>query len=150
MQLCFLSCLPAFIQLLGVSVGLFLFSALTIAQPTTKVDTTVYTVVERQPEFPGGMDSLRSFIRMNLHYPAEAQKAGIKGRVFVSFIVETDGSRTAITMLKGLGYGCDEEAMRVIRSMPKWEPGGQSGRPLRVKYNLPVLFGVDYPKVKVR
>ncbi|GAB4014317.1 hypothetical protein GCM10028808_36440 [Spirosoma migulaei] len=110
----------------------------------------VYTVVEKQPEFPGGIGALMEYLKTSVQYPPEAKKAKIQGRVFVSFIVELDGSRTDIIVLKGLGYGCDEEAMRVVRAMPCWEPGGQSGRPLRVKYNLPILFGTDYPKVKLR
>lgn len=85
-----------------------------------------------------------------IHYTTEAQKAGVKGRVFISFVVEPEGTITNIQLLKGLGYGCDEEAIRVINAMPCWAPGSQSGRPLRVKYNLPVLFGIDYPKVNVR
>lgn len=113
-------------------------------------DTTVFTVVEKQPEFPGGFDALKEYMRQTVHYPSEAQKASIKGRVFVSFVVEPDGTITHVQLLKGLDYGCDEEAIRVIKAMPRWTPGSQSGRPLRVKYNLPVLFGIDYPKAKVR
>ncbi len=151
MQLHFQASILAFTRLLGLSAGMFLFSITGFAQKPEKLDDpTVFTIVEKQPEFPGGMSALTNYMKANVNYPPEAQKAGIKGRVFVSFIVETDGSRTAITILKGLGYGCDEEAIRVIRSMPRWEPGGQSGQPLRVKYNVPVLFGIDYAKVKVR
>lgn len=86
----------------------------------------------------------------NVRYPAEAQKARVKGRVFTSFVVEIDGRLTNACILRGLGYGCDEEAVRVIKAMPRWKPGSQSGRPIRVKYNLPVLFGVDYPKPRKR
>ena len=126
---------------------------LLLYEPGTTVftpDTTVYTVVEKQPEFPGGRQALENYLLATVRYPPEAQKAGVKGRVFVSFVIEPDGTITHIQLLKGLGYGCDEEAIRVINAMPCWAPGGQSGRPLRVKYNLPVLFGIDYPKVKVR
>ncbi|AUD02524.1 energy transducer TonB [Spirosoma pollinicola] len=150
MQLRFQLSISALIQFLVMSAGLFFIPSVGLAQTVAKVDTTVFTIVEKQPEFPGGMSALSTYMKANVNYPPEAQKAGMKGRVFVSFIVETDGSRTAITLLKELGYGCDEEAMRVIRLMPAWQPGSQSGRPLRVKYNLPVLFGIDYPKVKVR
>lgn len=85
-----------------------------------------------------------------MNYPPEAKKAGIKDRVFVSFIVETDGSITDVQLLRGLGYGCDEEAVRVVKTMPLWKPGSQSGMLVRVKYNLPALFGMDYPKPKRR
>lgn len=142
--------LPALIRLLGVSAGMFLFSTGSLAQTAAKSDTTVYTVVERQPQFPGGMDSLSAFIHTNLHYPVEARKAGIKGRVFVSFIVERDGSLRAITVFRELGYGCDEEAVRVITAMPCWLPGSQDGKPLRVKYSLPIRFGVPEPAYKTK
>ena len=113
-------------------------------------DTTVYTVVEKQPEFPGGRQALENYLMATVRYPSEAKKAGVKGRVFTSFIVEPDGQITHVQLLRGLGYGCDEEAIRLVQNMPCWKPGGQSGRPLRVKYNLPILFGIDYPKVNVR
>jgi protein TonB len=113
-------------------------------------DTTVFIIVEKQPEFPGGFDALKAYLLTNVQYPSEAKKLGVKGRVFVYFTVETDGRITTIDLLKGLGFGCDDEAIRVVKAMPRWIPGSQSGRPLRVKYTLPVLFGIDYPKVKVR
>ena len=121
--------------------------AVSFAQTT---DTTVFTIVEKQPEFPGGFDALKDYMKANVTYPSEAQKAGIKGRVIVSFIVEIDGRLTNANLLIGIGYGCDEEAIRVIKAMPRWAPGSQSGRPLRVRYHLPVLFGIDYPKARVR
>lgn len=113
-------------------------------------DTTVYTVVEKQPEFPGGRQALETYLSATVRYPSEAKKVGVKGRVFASFVVEPEGNITNIQLLKGLGYGCDEEAIRVVQNMPCWAPGSQSGRLLRVKYNLPILFGIDYPKVNVR
>ena len=147
-------------------IGLLLINLSSLAQGRSKVydalfeisiftgvglpDTTVFTIVEHQPEFPGGSDALKEYLLKNVQYPADAQKAGIKGRVFVSFVVEIDGSLTNSQLLKGLGYGCDEEAIRVIKAMPRWLPGSQSGRPIRVKYNLPILFGIDYPKQRVR
>ena len=96
--------IPALVRLLGISAGILVFSTISPAQTGAKPDTIVYTVVERQPQFPGGMDSLNAFINRNLHYPAEAQKAGIKGKVFVSFIVEMDGSLRNITVFRELGY----------------------------------------------
>ena len=113
-----------------------------------EADETVYTVVERQPQFPGDMNALTDYMQKNVRYPEAAQKAKVTGRVFTSFIVERDGRLTDIKVLKGLGSGCDEEAIRVINTMPRWKPGTQSGIPIRVKYNLPITFGVPYPKIR--
>ena len=128
--------------------GLFLLSLLGFGQKLTPLDTTVYTVVEHQSVFPGGWPGLKDYLQKNVQYPAEAQKAGIKGRALVSFIVEKDGSLTDVRVLRGLDYGCDEEAVQAIKAMPRWKPGGQSGIlgriNLRVRYNLPILFGIDY------
>ncbi|GAB2558308.1 energy transducer TonB [Spirosoma aerophilum] len=131
-------------------IGLYVLTTTGYAQTTAKMDTTVFTIVERQPQFPGGMDSLRAFITTNRRYPAEAQKAGTKGRVFVSFIVERDGTFTAITVFRGLGDGCDEEAVCLVRAMPRWAPGSQDGRLLRVKYTLPIAFGVPEQARKIK
>ncbi len=103
----------------------------------------VFQVVEQQPEFPGGAGALMSYLGKNIKYPAAASRANVSGRVFMTFIVNTDGSIQGAEVLKGLGFGCDEEALRVVRSMPKWKPGKQSGRPVRVKYNLPVSFVLE-------
>ncbi|WP_020595235.1 energy transducer TonB [Spirosoma panaciterrae] len=119
-----------------------------LAQTRANIDTTVYTIVEKFPEFPGGYKGLTNYLQAMVHYPAEAQKAKLKGRVFVSFIVERDGNLRDIQLLKGLGYGCDEEALRAVQAMPCWEPGSQSGKPIRVKYNLPIGFGMDSYKRK--
>ena len=100
----------------------------------------VYVVVEQMPEFPGGDKELYQFIADNLKYPAEAKEKGIKGRVFVNFIVEPDGSVSDIRVLRGIGGGCDEEAVRVVESMPKFKPGIQNGEAVRVSYTVPVNF----------
>ncbi|MCX6217182.1 energy transducer TonB [Spirosoma sp.] len=142
--------LPTFIRLAGLSVGIFMTTFSLAQRPPKLDDPTVFTVVEKQPEFPGGMSALSTFIKTNTTYPPDAQKAGIKGTVYLSFIVERDGSRTAITILQGMGYGCDEEAMRVVRMMPNWLPGSQDGHPLRVKYNLPIRFGIPEPVRKIK
>lgn len=113
-------------------------------------DGTLFCDSQISPEFPGGMKALIKYIQRTISYPKAARQAGVTGRVFVSFIVELDGSLTGIQVLRGLGYGCDEEAVRVFKAMPRWKPGRQSGLPIRVRYNLPVLFGVDYPAVRKR
>ncbi|MFC5413038.1 energy transducer TonB [Larkinella bovis] len=103
----------------------------------------IFTVVEQNPEFPGGMAALGQFLSKNIRYPPAASRANVSGRVFVSFVVNTDGSIQDVQVLKGLGFGTDEEAMRVVKAMPKWRPGKQSGRPVRVKYNLPINFQLE-------
>lgn len=103
----------------------------------------VYMIVDEMPEFPGGDTSLVQFIADNTKYPAEAKEKGIKGPVFVNFIVEPDGSVSDIRVVRGIGGGCDEEAVRVVESMPKWKPGMQNGEVVRVSYNVPVNFRLE-------
>jgi protein TonB len=103
----------------------------------------VFTVVEQQPEFPGGTAEMYKYLGKNIKYPSAASRANVSGRVFMSFVVNTDGSIQDVAVLKGLGFGCDEEAIRVVKAMPKWKPGKQSGRAVRVKYNLPINFQLE-------
>ena len=110
------------------------------AQQSDSVDEEVFTVVEKQPEFTGGMRALSEYLSANLHYPERARASRVEGKVFVNFTVRKDGRITDVNVLKGIGFGCDEEAVRVISSMPNWKPGTQSGRPVNVKYNLPLNF----------
>lgn len=114
-----------------------------VAVEAAPKEEEIFTVVEQQPEFSGGMAALGQYLSKNLRYPAAAQRANIAGRVFVSFVVNTDGSIQDVQVLKGLGFGTDEEAQRVVKGMPKWRPGKQSGRPVRVKYNLPINFTLE-------
>jgi protein TonB len=103
----------------------------------------VFTVVEQQPEFQGGASEMYKYLAKNIKYPPAASRANVSGRVFLSFVVNVDGSIQDVQVLKGLGFGCDEEAMRVVKSMPNWKPGKQSGRAVRVKFNLPVSFQLE-------
>ncbi|MDZ7742346.1 MAG: energy transducer TonB [Bacteroidota bacterium] len=103
-------------------------------------EAEIFSVVESMPEFPGGQTALFKFLQQNIDYPEIAKESGIQGRVFVTFVVETDGSVTDVRILRGIGGGCDEEALRVVKSMPKWNPGKQRGKPVRVQFNLPVKF----------
>lgn len=114
-----------------------------VAVEAAPKEEQIFTVVEQQPEFTGGMAALGQYLQKNLRYPAAAQRANVAGRVFVSFVVNTDGSIQDVQVLKGLGFGTDEEAQRVVKGMPKWRPGKQSGRPVRVKYNLPINFTLE-------
>lgn len=101
---------------------------------------TIFTVVEDEPEFPGGTKALMEFISKNLRYPAFAAENGIQGRVTLSFVVEKDGSVTDIQEMRSPSEDLTKEAKRVVQSMPKWKPGKQRGKPVRVKYMLPVTF----------
>ncbi|MBW6460037.1 MAG: TonB family protein [Bacteroidales bacterium] len=103
-------------------------------------ETTIFMVVESMPVFPGGEANLYKFLAENIKYPQMAKESGIQGRVFVTFVVERDGSVTDVRVLRGIGGGCDEEAIRVVRNMPKWTPGKQRNKAVRVQYNLPVKF----------
>ena len=100
----------------------------------------IFVVVESMPSFPGGMSKLTEYLKSNLHYPQLAKEMNITGRVFVTFVIEKDGSVSGTKLLRGIGGGCDEEAIRVVESMPKWIPGAQRNKPVRVQYNLPINF----------
>jgi len=103
-------------------------------------EAEIFTVVESMPTFPGGMGALMKYLAQNIKYPPLAKESGIQGRVFINFVVEPNGSISNVKVLRGIGGGCDEEAVRVVKSMPKWSPGKQRGKPVRVSYNLPVKF----------
>ena len=106
----------------------------------TVEEEEIFTIVEKMPTFPGGEAELFKWLGKNIQYPTMAQDAGIQGVVFVTFVVEKDGSVTGVRVLRGIGGGCDEEAIRRVKQMPRWEPGEQRGKPVKVQYNLPVRF----------
>ena len=99
--------------------------------------------VEVLPEFPGGMAAWSKFLSKNLRYPLIAQENGVSGRVMVSFVVERNGEISAIKVLRGIGAGCDEEAVRVIKKSPIWKPGMQNGKAVRVSYVIPIVFQMN-------
>jgi protein TonB len=103
-------------------------------------EAQIFMVVESMPEFPGGEAALYKFLAENIKYPQMAKESGIQGRVFVTFVVERNGKVTDVRVLRGIGGGCDEEAIRVVQNMPSWTPGKQRGKSVRVQYNLPVKF----------
>lgn len=109
-------------------------------------DDAIFFVVEVQPEFPGGMDSMYAFIQKNLIYPEKAKAEGIEGRVFITFTIEKDGSVSNVKILRGIGGGCEEAAKEVVEKMPKWKPGTQRGKPVRVQFNLPIKFELEKDK----
>ena len=100
----------------------------------------IFQIVEEMPSYPGGEGKLMEYVAKNIKYPQIARETGIQGRVFVGFVVEPDGSVSNVKVLRGIGGGCDEEAMRVVKGMPKWKPGKQRGKAVRVSYMLPVNF----------
>ena len=100
----------------------------------------IFQIVEEMPAYPGGDQKLMEYVAKNIKYPQIARETGIQGRVFVGFVVEPDGSVSNVKVLRGIGGGCDEEAVRVVKSMPKWKPGKQRGKAVRVSYMLPVNF----------
>jgi protein TonB len=100
----------------------------------------IFMVVETAPSFPGGDVARMKFLQDNIRYPQMARESGIQGTVYVTFVVERDGSVTDVKILRGIGGGCDEEALRVVSNMPRWEPGKQRGKPVRVQFNMPIKF----------
>lgn len=106
-------------------------------------EAQIFTVVESMPTFPGGDAARVKYLNNNIKYPQMARESGIQGKVFVTFVVEKNGKVTDVKVLRGIGGGCDEEAIRVIRNMPKWIPGKQRGKPVRVQFNLPIIFKLN-------
>ncbi|HOW32038.1 MAG TPA: energy transducer TonB [Bacteroidales bacterium] len=100
----------------------------------------IFINVEKMPEFPGGEKELLRFIGEHISYPLEAREVGASGIVYVSFVIEKDGSVSNVKVLRSIGFGCDEEAVRVISLMPKWSPGMQRTMPVRVSFNMPIAF----------
>jgi protein TonB len=114
-----------------------------IAQPEPpkhEEENKVFEFVEQQPLFPGGNGALKDFLHNNVKYPVVAQENGVQGRVVVAFVVEKDGSISDVHVLKSVDPSLDREATRVVKSMPRWQPGKQNGSAVRVKFNVPVSF----------
>jgi len=100
----------------------------------------IYTEVEQEPTFVGGMDKFYNYLKTNLKYPAGAKANNTQGKVFLRFVVEKDGSFTDIKVLRGIAPDCDAEAIRLMKACPHWRPGIRNGRPVRVAYTLPIVF----------
>jgi len=126
-----------------------------VEKPVERIETIVESAVverpaveevdfaEESPSFIGGMEGMSAFLQKNLKYPSRASRVGVQGRVFVQFTVGSDGKIENVKSVKGIGFGCDEEAERVVKLMPSWKPGKQSGRAVRVRYTLPISFQLD-------
>jgi len=100
----------------------------------------VYTNADEMPSFPGGTDAFASYLKSNIKYPEQAKSGRVYGKVFISFVIGRDGTVKNAAILRGIGNGCDEEALRVVNMMPKWNPGQKDGRPVAVQYALPINF----------
>lgn len=100
----------------------------------------IFTIVEDMPSFPGGEAKLYEYLGKNLKYPPMAKDAGIQGIVYVTFVVKENGNIDGVRVLRGIGGGADEEAIRVVKNMPSWKPGKQRGKAVRVQYNMPIRF----------
>ena len=114
-----------------------------VEEEEEEVEEVIFTVVENDPEFPGGMEALYKYLGENIKYPSIAKENNITGKVYVTFVVEKDGSIANPRILRDIGGGCGQEAIRVIKSMPKWKAGKQRGKPVRVQFNLPVSFNLQ-------
>jgi protein TonB len=103
-------------------------------------ESPVFFIVEDMPEFPGGDAALHKYLATSVEYPVIAQENGIQGRVYVKFVINTDGSVTDVQIARGVDPSLDKEALRVVRDMPKWKPGKQRGKAVRVSYTVPINF----------
>ena len=110
-------------------------------------DTTIYTIVDEMPQFPGGDSAMIAYIIHNVHYPQAEKEQGIQGKVFVGFVVEKDGGISNVEVKRGIGAECDAEAIRAVKGMPNWEPGKQSGVLVRTAMVLPINFKIVAPPI---
>ncbi len=108
----------------------------------TEQDGAIFTIVEQMPEFPGGMEALYQFLAANIKYPG-TKDVCVSGKVFVTFVIEKDGTVSDAKVVRKLHPAFDEEALRVVKLMPKWKPGQQDGKPVRVQFNLPINFSLN-------
>ncbi len=117
-----------------------------VIQPMTPVvedeeeSEKIFTIVQESASPKGGLAAFYAFVRDKVKYPPAARRMGIQGRVFVEFVIAKDGTLTEVTCVKGIGAGCDEEAIRIVQSAPAWNPGKQRGKPVRQRYTLPIIF----------
>lgn len=119
------------------------FGLITVSAQKTVVaqkNQKVFDIVEQMPEYPGGQAALFEYLSKNIKYPADAEKKKVEGKVFVTFVVDTDGKITDVSLLKKVFPSLDAEAVRVISAMPNWIPGKQKGQVVRVKYTVPIMF----------
>ena len=133
-----------------------LFSALLVClpslaqqKPVEKVDSDgVYLMPDQMPEFPGGMQAMMKFLTTNIKYPVEAQKKGVSGRVIVQFVIMEDGTLDQAKVVRGVDPLLDEEALRVVKLMPKWKPGMDRGEAVKVRFTAPIMFNLSRPEAQ--
>lgn len=116
------------------------FTPVETTEEVVEKEEEIFVFVEEQPSFPGGDEELYKFLAENIQYPALARENNVEGKVFVQFVVEKNGSITQVKLVKDIGSGCGQEAMRVVKSMPKWKPGKQRGTAVRSQFTLPIRF----------
>lgn len=109
------------------------------AEPEEETDQ-IFTIVEESATPKGGMAAFYKYVSDKIKYPPQARRMGIEGRVFVEFVIAKDGTLTEVRSIKGIGAGCDEEAVRIVQSAPPWNPGKQRGKPVKQRYTLPIIF----------
>jgi periplasmic protein TonB len=137
------------VLLLAILMAIALKSSFIFAQELTKADQDtnigkeVFTIVQEMPTYPGGQNAMEQFLALNIQYPPKAKENNIQGTVYAGFIVEADGTLSTYKVIKGIGAGCDEEVLRVLKSMPKWNSGKQAGKAVRVRLTIPVKFKVE-------
>ncbi|NND78225.1 MAG: energy transducer TonB [Flavobacteriales bacterium] len=127
-------------------IALMSVTSVNAQDPNDQKEESVFTTVEQMPEFPGGMDALMKYLGENIKYPEIARESGKQGVVYVSFVVRKDGNITDSKVLRGIGNGCDREALRVVSKMPNWKPGMQKGKAVSVQYTLPIKFAITKDK----
>lgn len=120
-----------------------------IFEITEPDENSIFQVVETQPEFPGGMAELMKYLQKNIRYPQICKEQRVQGRVIVQFVVNADSTITDVNVVKPVNPYLDQEALRVVKAMPKWNPGKQRGEPVRVRFTLPVTFRLPADTVKV-
>lgn len=130
--------LAIFLLLASISFGQDLGEGLT-TRPAYYIEKPVYGV-KHMPQFPGGEEQLKKFIRENLHYPKISAELRIEGRVTIRFVINRKGDVSDITVIRGLDPPCDKEAVRIVKKMPRWTPGHQNGRTVPVYYTIPIIF----------
>jgi len=111
--------------------------------PEVEVADEIFTIVEVQPSFPGGWKAFYEYVASNMSYPTPARRMGLEGKVFIQFVVDQNGEISQIEVTRGIGYGCDEEAINVLKNCPKWSPGKQRGQPVKVRMSLPITFKLN-------
>ena len=125
---------------LPLILGSFLLTTTVYPQDSKQEEEQVYIIVEKMPSFPGGTSPMMAYILKNLKYPKKAKEEGISGVVMVQFVVSKKGLVYKAKVMRGIGGGCDEEALRLVNAMPTWNPGTQRGKPVNVQYTLLIKF----------